>query len=223
MRINIWLVVMIVGLVGMVSAYGAQYDISVPIDLHGNEIKNGSANLSYGIFQENITLGGEEHTDIPSQTELDIHTGNDSIHFTWDEANNTYILQSDEGTLDVNSSDYWDNLNTESDLTPSNFLTAGNFLQYSGDSLYVDMAFSGLNDTSGSPSDGQGWCYNSTSGYFEPCSVASDGYLPDDPADVDLQGTYNITGVNEFRSGESVQNTPWLHQCFINLRINGIY
>ena len=50
----------------------------------------------------------------------------------------TYIKTADENNLNVNSSDYWDDLNSESDLTPSNFLTAGDYLSYSGNTLNVD-------------------------------------------------------------------------------------
>ncbi len=49
--------------------------------------------------------------------------------------NENWIEDSQEGDLNVNSSNYWDDLNTESDLTPSNFLTAGSNLSYSGNTL----------------------------------------------------------------------------------------
>jgi len=50
---------------------------------------------------------------------------------------NKVLDSSDEGDLNVNSSNYWDNLNTPSDLTPSIFLIAGNYLGYTGDTLNV--------------------------------------------------------------------------------------
>lgn len=226
------------------------------IDLYGEEITNGSADVTkltasdFANLPHNTTAGGSNvthhmedtsnpHSVTPGQigaienntdeyyfndqniTELALNAlldetgsvGSDNIldnslgnqDFTYAKIN-----KSDESSLDVNSSnttDYWDNLDTESDLTPSNFLTAGSFLKYSGDSLYVDMAFSGLNNTQGSPSDGQGWCWNATSGNFEPCSVGGDGYLPDDPptSDTNFNDT-NVTGVKRFESIESVSS-----------------
>ncbi len=63
----------------------------------------------------------------------------DGTEFNWDSSwvTNNFIDQSNEGSLNVHSSDYWDDLNTESDLTPSNFLSAGDYISYDGNTLDV--------------------------------------------------------------------------------------
>ncbi|MDI3476923.1 MAG: hypothetical protein PWQ59_448 [Thermoanaerobacterium sp.] len=88
------------------------------------------------------------------------------LNFNENLLNDTFIFRNEESELNVNSSGFWDNLDSESDLTPSNFLTAGDYLLYNGNIINVNASaiLGSANDldSSGNVADDSHYHGNST-------------------------------------------------------------
>jgi len=98
-------------------SFGVASDLNNLITLHWNNITNKFIESIAGNY---LFMNGAE------------------LNFNETLLNNNFIFRTEENDLNVNSSDYWDSLDSESDLTPSNFLTAGDYLFYAGDVIKVN-------------------------------------------------------------------------------------
>ena len=72
---------------------------------------------------------------------------NNSNVLDWDDTkgNNTYINTEEESSLDVNRSDFWDDLNTPADINASDITDDGTYVKVSGDNMTGNLNMSDNN------------------------------------------------------------------------------
>jgi len=75
-----------------------------------------------------------------------------SDYYTKSQADSTFITQANEGNLDVNSADYWDSLNTPSDISTGDLTDDNTYVQVAGDIITGNLTIDGYID--GQPIDG---------------------------------------------------------------------
>jgi len=137
--------------------------------VNAQEFYNNVANLTavldsiYVRISNIVSLVGNWSADKSSyytstETDTEIENANASMKSYTD---NTFITQANEGNLNVNSSDYWDNLNTPSDINAGDITDDNTYVQVSGDTitgnLTVDEYINGQ-PIDGSIGSGVIWC-----------------------------------------------------------------
>jgi len=192
-------------------------DVNSSLDNKFNEFNynmtDGSYNISYENFAYNQTNPANSYTDITSNNlQINISGVNDSSNIKGLGFNSTlelseiFINKTEEGNLNVNSSDYWDNLNSFNDTQIENNDGILNILE-SWITTFVNLWFSGK--TTDDLSEGSNLYDNKS---------WNESY--GDTLYADIKWGYNYTGTGDYYYNQTEGSIIYINLGDTNLQSN---
>jgi len=191
------------------STYNSTYDLwsynqTEQSNSYTDDVVSGINNLSLSDIETNLGNWSGDKSDYYTSTQINDLNGTYGASELGGYNADEFLVTTEEGNLNVNSSDFWDGLDTEADLTPSSFLTAGDYISYTADTLNVDNQ--GILDASTiNASQVANFDIACPTGYFAQvinmsnesvtCVIESTGFTTDQNAELNTTGSPTFVNV----------------------------